>query len=125
MQTKNAIQQTMDRLRLLIENLVLVTAMVRGSFCVVHRRCGKPSCWCARPDEKGHVSMRITWNEKQKSRIKNVSPEDESWARSDVESYQTFRQWRRGLRSEEKRLEKLLDDYEEEIVKTTRKQRGF
>jgi hypothetical protein len=125
MQVKNDIQQTLGRLRLLVETLVAVTAMVRGSFSVVHRRCGKPSCWCARTDEKGHVSKRITWNEKQTSRIKNVSPEEESWARSDVESYQTFRQLRRELRAEEEGLEKLLDKYEDDIVKTTRKQRGF
>lgn len=69
--------------------------------------------------------MRITWNEKRKPRIKTVSSAEEPWARSTVGSYREFREWRRELRGEEERLEKLLDELEDDIVKNTRKKYGF
>jgi len=125
MQTKRKIQETFDCLGRLLKNIISTTSMVRGSFCVVYRRCGKQTCWCANPEEKGHVSKRITWNEKQQPQIKNISIEEEQWAKSTTESYHAFRKWRRELRAKEKRLESLLDDYENTVVKNTRKEHGF
>ncbi len=109
MATTNQIKQAGQRIKRLVETLAATNAMVRGSFSTVYRRCGKQTCWCADPGQKGHVCTRITWTENGISRTKTVNEEDLKYLRKSVETYRTFRRRRRQLRSEEKLLEKLMD----------------
>jgi len=113
----NKIKQTSQRIKRLVKTLAETKAMVRGSFSTVHRRCGKQTCWCADPGQKGHICTRITWTENGISRTRTVNEEDRECLRKSVETYRTFRRRRRQLRSEEKLLEKLMDAHEQDIVK--------
>src|SRR5690606_4527616 len=52
-----------------------------GSLALTHRRCGKPSCRCADPAEKGHPQWLLTFMVDGRKRVESV-PAD--WA-EDVE----------------------------------------
>jgi hypothetical protein len=117
METIYEIKQSSQRIRRLVKTLAEAKAMVRGSFSTVYRRCGKQTCWCAEPGQKGHICTRITWTEKGISRTRTVNDEDRKCLRKSVEIYRTFRRRRRQLRSEEKLLEKLMDAHERNIAK--------
>jgi hypothetical protein len=116
MATPREIKQVTKRIVQLVETLVETNPMVRGSFSTVHRRCGKPTCWCAEPGQKGHESTRITWTENGTSRTRTLREEDQDRLRKEVENYRAYRQGRRQLRDEESLLEELLDAYERAVV---------
>jgi uncharacterized protein YjiS (DUF1127 family) len=119
MATPNEIKQAGRRISRLVETLALTKAMVRGSFTTVHRRCGKQTCWCADPGQKGHACTRITWTENGISRTRTVHQEDRERLRKAVNSYRMYRRNRRQLRSEEELLEKLLDAHEKETAQSS------
>jgi hypothetical protein len=41
--------------------------VLRGRLTTFHRRCGKPSCWCA-TSEQGHASPALTYYEDGRTR---------------------------------------------------------
>lgn len=116
MATPREIKQVTKRIAQLVETLVETNPMVRGSFSSVHRRCGKPTCWCAKPGQKGHESTRITWTENGTSRTRTLREEDRERLRKEIENYRGYRLGRRQLRAEESLLEELLDAHERAAV---------
>jgi hypothetical protein len=44
-----------------------------GSICAVPRRCGKPSCHCAKPDDPGHDPQTPHAESERKNRRRIVS----------------------------------------------------
>ena len=55
-----------DRSKLL-EEFLRLGDLRPGSITAVVRRCGKPSCHCARPDDPGHdPQFRLTQSRRQK-----------------------------------------------------------
>jgi len=117
MATPREIKQVTKRIVQLVETLVETSPMVRGSFSTVHRRCGKPTCWCAEPGQKGHESTRITWTQNGTSRTRTLREEDRERLRKEAENYRGYRLGRRQLRSKEKLLEDLLDLHEESAAR--------
>ena len=122
MATPNQIKHVSKRIERLVHTLLKTKAMVKGSFSTVHRRCGKPTCWCADHEKKGHPSTRITWTEKGISHTKTVKEKDVERLRNAVESYRTYRRNRRQLRAEENLLEELLGAYEQNITEDIQSQ---
>ena len=45
-----------------------------GSLALTHRRCGKPSCWCASAD-KGHPMWSLTFMVDGKKRVERIPDE--------------------------------------------------
>ncbi len=117
MATPKEIKQTSERVTQLVNKLLKPQAMVRGSFSTVYRRCGKPTCWCAEPGQKGHASTRITWTENGISHTKTLKEQEHRHFQKAAEAYRTYRRYRRQLRSEEKLLEEQLDLYESDAAK--------
>jgi hypothetical protein len=117
MATAKKIKLAGKRIAHLVETLADTKVTVRGSFSTVHRRCGKPNCWCAEQGQKGHVCTRITWTENGISRTKTVKAQEQQRLQNAAETYRTYRRNRRKLRAEEKLLEKLLDLYESDNAK--------
>jgi hypothetical protein len=116
MATPDKIKQTTKRMLELVDTLVRTNAMVKGSLSTVHRRCGKPTCWCADPTQKGHACTRITWTEDGVAHTRTVKQEDFIRLREATQTYRTYRNLRRQLRAEEQALEDMLDRHEKEII---------
>ena len=107
----------------LVVHLVQTAVMIRGSFYETFRKCGKQNCWCA--EERGHPSCRVTWTENGQSKTKAVPADDISWTESMTENYRAFREVRQKLRAAERKLNTLLNHWEEELDKKTRRKRDY
>ena len=63
-----------------------------GSICAVPRRCGKPTCHCARPNDPGHdPQIRLTRKVNGKT-VAESFPSPAAWrkAQSEIDEYQHF-----------------------------------
>ena len=64
-----------------------------GSICAVARRCGKPTCHCAKPKDAGHESqMRLTRRVNGKT-VAESFPTPAAWrkAQTEIEEYHRLR----------------------------------
>jgi hypothetical protein len=60
-----------------------------GSICAVPRRCGKPSCHCAKPDDPGHdPQIRLTRKVNGRT-VAESFPSPSAWrkAQSEIDAY--------------------------------------
>jgi hypothetical protein len=115
MQDKTLIIQGAKNISKIVHQLMEHGPVVRGSFNIAYRKCGKVTCWCAQPGTTGHPYARITWKEDGKTRSKTVSEEDITQIRQMATNYQEFRSLRKQLRDAEDRMEALLNEYEREL----------
>jgi hypothetical protein len=63
-----------------------------GSICAVPRRCGKPSCHCAKPNDPGHdPQIRLTRRVNGKTRAESF-PSPAAWrkAQAEIDEYRHF-----------------------------------
>jgi uncharacterized protein DUF6788 len=63
-----------------------------GSICAVARRCGKPSCHCAKPDDPGHdPQIRLTRKVEGKT-VAESFPSPAAWrkAQTEIDEYHRF-----------------------------------
>jgi len=59
---KQRILDLQQRGRDLLDQLLQIQPLLRGSFTQVYTRCGKPNCWCAH-SSRGHPHVRLTWSQ--------------------------------------------------------------
>jgi hypothetical protein len=63
-----------------------------GSICAVPRRCGKPTCHCAKPNDPGHdPQIRLTRKVDGKT-VAESFPSPSAWrkAQSEIDEYHRF-----------------------------------
>jgi len=63
-----------------------------GSICAVPRRCGKPTCHCAKPNDPGHdPQIRLTRKVKGKT-VAESFPSPSAWrkAQAEIDEYHRF-----------------------------------
>jgi len=63
-----------------------------GSICAVPRRCGKPTCHCAKPNDPGHdPQIRLTRRVEGKT-VAESFPSPAAWrkAQSEIDEYRRF-----------------------------------
>jgi hypothetical protein len=78
----------------LYEQLADTEDFRRGSVSENYRRCGKPSCHCARPGDRGH-GPRYLWTRTvagRGSRGRQLSPSEVAKVRRELANYQRFAQ---------------------------------
>jgi hypothetical protein len=65
-----------------------------GSIGPVHRRCGKPSCHCAKPNDAGHDSqVRLTYKAAGKTVAETISsPSALRKANAEIAEFRRFRE---------------------------------
>jgi hypothetical protein len=107
----------------ILSDLLATRAILRGSYARIYTKCGKDNCWCK--EGKGHPHSRITWSEDGQGFTRKVPSDQVDWVREMTESYRTFRALRRELASLEKQGKRLLDAWEDHLVKTTRSNTDF
>jgi hypothetical protein len=63
-----------------------------GSICAVPRRCGKPTCHCAKPKDPGHdPQLRLTYKVNGKTVAESfASPAAFHKAQTEIDEYQRF-----------------------------------
>ena len=108
----------------LLSDLQLIRHMIRGTYVVTHRKCGKSTCWCAK-ESKGHPSYQISWTKDAKSRSKAIPREDISWIMKMTGNYRKWRTIRSNIRKLEDELRILIDKLENDIIKKTEKLRKY
>jgi hypothetical protein len=109
---------------LLLADLKLIKQMIRGTYVETHRKCGKPTCWCAK-ESKGHTSYQISWTKDAKSRSKAIPKEDITWIKEMTDNYRKWRTTRSNIRKLEDELRILIDKLEDDIIKKTEKLRTY
>lgn len=108
-----------------LEKLGGITSMLKGSYGLTYQRCGKPNCWCAVPDAKGHPSHRVTWNDDGRSYARNIPVNDREWAKRAVENYKLFRKERRHIRFLCQKLQTEVDNMGIKMIKKTRNKKTY
>lgn len=81
----------------LVDTLLPLRQLVKGSVYDLQTRCGKPSCHCASDQGPLHTSPVISWSEHGKTRLRTLPPGDLSHFRQAAENYRRFRQARAAL----------------------------
>ncbi len=66
--------------------------LVKGNVYEIARKCGKPSCACARGQL--HKSMVLSWSHQGKTRLRSIPPERLEELRRKSEEYLRFRRAR-------------------------------
>lgn len=108
----------------LLRGLRSIRGMIRGSYGMTYRRCGRPTCWCMQ-DEKGHPYHRITWTKDAIPGTKAIPQEDVSWIKEMTGNYRRYQELKTRLREKEQKLRISLNKLEEEIILRTKKLRKY
>ncbi len=123
MSSLNNLKALQRQRSLLVEDLLKVRLMIRGTFGETYRRCGKSTCWCAKG--KGHLYTRITWTENMQSKTRAIPKKDVDWIKKTTESYRRFRKLRQKIRELDNHFRVLLDQFENEMIEKTKKLRNY
>ena len=107
----------------LVNELLKEQIMVRGTFGEVYRKCGKPTCWCVKGE--GHPYIRISWSENAQSKTKAIPKKDATWIKKVTENYRNFRKLRHNLVILDKKFKSLLDQFENEMIKKSKKRKNY
>jgi hypothetical protein len=108
----------------LLQRMLEMALIIPGAYKVVHRKCGKPNCWC-QTEGKGHPLKRITWTEKGIARSKAVADEDIEWVLLATENYRLFRLAYSELQDVQNQIQETLDKIEWEKIEKTRKEKKW
>ena len=107
----------------LISRLTNGTAMVKGSFCQIHVKCGKKNCHCT--TGKGHSHWRMSLKEGGTQFSRAVPPEDYEWISIMTANYQEFKNLRKEIQKLESKSKTLLDLYEGSRLKQSKKGKKY
>ena len=99
----------------LLEELLQIQPLLRGTFSQVQTRCGKANCWCAH-NPKGHPHTRLTWSENGRITTRKVPPEAIERVVELTRNYRQFRTLRRKLQLLHAQLDARFDHYEEKLI---------
>ena len=78
----------------ILRQLTTLGDLRQGSICAVPRRCGKPSCYCAKPKDPGHEpQLRLTRKVEGKT-VAESFPSPAAWrkAQAEIDEYHRFQE---------------------------------
>ena len=95
----------------LLERFLEGRPLTKGTLYVLRRKCGKPSCRCAKGQR--HETMAVSARVAGKTRLWTISPERVAEIRRRIEHYRRFRRARAAFinhhRRRLRRMLKLID----------------
>ncbi len=94
---RQLLRELLDNYQRLIENLLHVRELLKGSLYELNTRCGKPSCHCAAPDGARHSSPVLSWSHQGKTQLRTLPAREVDRIRRLSENYRQFRQTRAAL----------------------------
>ena len=83
--------------RRLIQQILALRELLKGSVYELKTRCGKASCHCASPDGPLHSTTVLSWSQAGRTQLRSIGPQDLPRLRRLAEDYRRFRQCRAGL----------------------------
>ena len=83
--------------RRLIQQILALRRLVKGSVYELKSRCGKPSCHCASPQGLLHSTTVLSWSQSGRTRLRSLRPQDRPRLRRAAQDYRLFRQCRARL----------------------------
>lgn len=86
-----------DQQRQLVETLMEIRELLKGSVYDLKTRCGKPSCRCAAPDGARHTTPVLSWSHQGKTQLRSLPAKEVDRTRRLTENYRQFRQTRTAL----------------------------
>ena len=89
---RQELRQTLEEMEHSMEVIFGRAPLVKGNVYEMSRKCGKPSCACARGQL--HKSMVLSWSHQGKTRLRPIPPERLEELRSKSEEYLRFRRAR-------------------------------
>ena len=111
------IEQLESRRAEIVESVMGIREMIRGSFSTVYRKCGKSNCRCAKG--VGHPADQIVFLQGSRSKCRIVPKQEVPWVKSMTENRRLFRRQRQQLRKIEKAIHKEMDELEAEIISSS------
>ena len=93
--TRHGLVRLRDELGRLLEVFLARDPLAKGSVYTLRRKCGKPTCACARGDLHGTVV--VSWSEGGRTRLQPLPPGRRGDLRAAVRRYQRFRRARARL----------------------------
>lgn len=105
---------------MLLDRLLKMPPMIRGSFSHVSTRCGKHNCWCAK-SSKGHKHMRLTWSEQGSATTRKVPVDQANRVKELTKNYRQYRQQQQELIRLQQQIQKAITQLETSVIETTRK----
>ena len=121
--TRKDLQRAEQERSQILSELLRMESLLRGSYALIHTKCGRDNCWCK--DGKGHPHSRITWCQKGQGFTRKVPPDQIAWVREVTENYRNFRALRRRLLRLQADSKKLLDQIENDLIENTRIGKSF
>jgi len=94
---RQLLDEFQDQQRQLVETLMEIRELLKGSVYDLKTRCGKPSCHCAAPDGVRHTTPVLSWSHQGKTQLRSLPAKQVDRTRRLTENYRQFRQTRTAL----------------------------
>jgi hypothetical protein len=101
--------------RQLVESLLEIRELLKGSVYELKTRCGKPACHCAAPDGVRHTTPALSWSDRGKTQLRTLPAKEVERARRLTENYRRFRQVRAALVQLHRRTLATIDRLEKAL----------
>jgi len=106
----------------LVDELLQIENLLKGSYRDVYTKCGKPTCWCF--DGKGHKHGRLSWQEKGKPYIRAIPKDDVEWVIEMTVNHKHFKKKFQQLVEIQEKIKGALEEYcDKRIMKTKRRKK--
>lgn len=107
---RGALREALGELEKSLEVAFERTTLVKGNVYELARKCGKPSCVCARG--RLHRSLVLSWSHQGKTRLMTIPPEKLDRVRAHSQHYLRYRRARARVNKIHQHMLKLLDQIE-------------
>jgi len=112
---RQLLRELLDEQQRLVEDLLPVRELLKGSVYELKTRCGKPSCHCAAPDGVRHTTPVLSWSQQGKTQLRSLAANDLDRLRRLTDNYRQFRQTRAALVRLQQRLLSAVDRLEKAL----------
>ena len=118
-------KQQLIHLGLIVEKMLALSGMIRGSYGTTHHRCGRSTCWCANPKKKGHFYAKLMWTDEEGPKTRSVHDEDTHTVLEAIGQDREFKRLRRQLKKKMNQLENSLAVFQRQTTSENRSKMGF
>ena len=94
--------------------LAVRDTLLRGSFVVLHRKCGKPTCHCS--EGEGHPAKYLSLKESGRTRMIYIGPGEEMAVAEGNKRYRTFREHRAAMAKLSKEVLNLINALDDALA---------
>jgi transcription initiation factor TFIID subunit TAF12 len=112
---RQLLRELLQQQQCLVEDLLPVRELLKGSVYDLKTRCGKPSCHCADPVGARHITPVLSWSHQGKTQLRSLAAQDLDRLRRLTQDYRQFRQTRAALVRLQERLLATVDRLEKTL----------